>query len=143
MGLLTNFGQNKFEKTQNMKIYEKEPEPQKRLDEFADFPAEEPFNWRMYNNSQTREKIIVLTLLKELCNLLEGDAYIGKGRRSMPAGHMIFCMGLKVYSSLSSRRLISELELCRNKFFIHAIRHSRLTPSQASQMFSFLITRRK
>jgi len=106
-----------------MKIYEKEPEPQKRLDEFAYFEADEPFNWRAYNNSQTREKIIVLNLLKELCNILEGNAYLGKGRYSQPVAHMIFCMCLKVYSGTSSRRIISDLELCRSKNFIDKVPH--------------------
>jgi len=106
-----------------MKVYDKEPEPQKRLDEFADFPAEEPFNWRAYNKSQTGEKIIFINLLKDICNLIEGDAYIGKGRRSQHAAHMIFCMCLKVYSGFSGRRIISELELCKNKFFIESVPH--------------------
>jgi len=106
-----------------MKIYYKEPETPQRLDEFVNFEAEEPFNWRAYNNSQTREKIIVLNLLQELCNLLDGDTYLGKGRKSQPAKHMIFCMCMKVYCGTSSRRLISDLELCRNKNFINSVPH--------------------
>ena len=106
-----------------MKIYDKDPEPQKKLEEFADFPPDEPFNWRAYNNSQTREKIIVLNLLKELGDLMEGTPYAGKGRKPMPTNHMIFCMCMKVYSGYSSRRLISDLELCRNKNFINTVPH--------------------
>ena len=106
-----------------MKTYDKEAEPQKRLDEYAYFEADEPFNWRAYNNSQTREKIIVLSLLNELGNLVEGCPYSGKGRHPQPAKHMIFCMCMKVYCGTSSRRLISDLELCRNKNFINSVPH--------------------
>ncbi|MEK6886071.1 MAG: transposase [Nanoarchaeota archaeon] len=106
-----------------MKVYDKEPEPQKTMDEWANFEAEEPFNWRAYNNSQTREKIIVLNLLKELASMTEGNPYAGKGRHPQPVNHMIFCMCFKVYSGLSARRLISDLELCRNKNFINSVPH--------------------
>jgi transposase len=104
------------------KEYYENEKKQKRLGEFIDYEVE-PFNWRAYNNSQTREKIIVMNLLKELCGLLEGGAYLGKGRSSMPAGHMVFCMCFKVYTGLSSRRLISDLELCRSKNFISGVPH--------------------
>jgi len=99
-----------------MKITYKEPEPQKKLDDWAYFEAEEPFNWRAYNNSQTREKIIFLSLLKELCHLANVDTYAGSGRRPQEAGKMILCMCIKVYTSLGSRRLLPELELLKDKY---------------------------
>lgn len=94
---------------------------QKKLDEWG--IIHNPFDWSTYNRSQTKEKILFLKLLHELCNLTEGDTYIGKGRKPRPAPHMIFCMCLKVYLSTSSRRLVSDLELCRQKNYLQFVPH--------------------
>lgn len=105
-----------------MEIVERQPEPQKRLDEWG--IKIKPNNWGAYNNSQCKEKILLLTLLKDLCKTLDnGYSYIGKGRKPMPSDHMIFCMCLKVYSGTSSRRIISDLELCKRKGFLGTTPH--------------------
>lgn len=94
---------------------------QKKLDDWG--VIDNPFNWSNYNLSQTKEKTLFLRLLYELCNLTEGDAYMGKGRKPRPSPHMIFCMCLKVYLGTSSRRLISDIELCKQKNYIDFTPH--------------------
>ena len=57
-----------------MEVYDKEPEPQKRLDDWIDIEVKK-FDWRAYNNSQMREKIMFLSLLDDLCNLIDEDKF--------------------------------------------------------------------
>lgn len=95
---------------------------QKKLREWG-VEADKPFNWSAYNNSQTKEKIMFIELLNDLCQLIddkESDLY-GRDRKSI--AHKIFCIGLKSYSNTSSRRLISELELCKRKGFLNSVPH--------------------
>jgi transposase len=73
----------------------------------------ESFNWSAYNNSQMREKIMFLDLLGDICKLLDDDAL----------AHKIFCIGVKTYANTSSRRVISELELCKRKGWIQYTPH--------------------
>lgn len=104
-----------------MEITTREPEIQRRLDEWG-FPLKK-FNWTAYNNSQTKEKILFIKLLADLCDTLgETTSYI-KGRRPAQSKHMIFCMAMKIYSNTSARRLISELELCRKREWIRSTPH--------------------
>lgn len=80
------------------------------------------FNWSLYNKSQTREKILFLHLLKELCDLIPDQKH-DKGRKPEDTGNQIFCMCAKTYLNTSSRRLISELELCRRNQYIDKVPH--------------------
>jgi transposase len=106
-----------------MKITKRQQDPQRTLDQFGDGLRIIPFDWSTYNNSQAKEKILFLKLLNELCNLTDGKAYIRNGRKPQLASHMIFCMCLKVYLGTSSRRLISDLELCKRNYYIDSTPH--------------------
>jgi hypothetical protein len=106
-----------------MKITERKQDPQRTLDQFGDGIIITPFDWSTYNNSQMKEKILFFRLLHELCNFTEGYSYLGKGRRPQPAPHMIFCRCLKVFLGTSSRRLISDLELCKQKGYLDSTPH--------------------
>lgn len=105
-----------------MIIEEKIPEPQRKLDDCVAVPIK-PFNWRAYNNSQMREKIMFLKLLDDLCQMLDDDKHTFRGRRPASLSHQVFCMCLKVYLGTSSRRLISDLELCREKEYVDCVPH--------------------
>ena len=48
------------------------PDPQRKLDECVEIPIN-PFNWRAYNNSQMREKLMFLNLLDDLCQMVDDD----------------------------------------------------------------------
>jgi len=106
-----------------MIIEQREEEPQKSLDQFGDGIPIKPFNWRAYNNSQMREKIMFLRLLDDLCQMVDNDKNSFRGRKPASLSHQIFCMCLKVYLGTSSRRLISDLELCKEKGYVDCVPH--------------------
>ncbi len=72
-----------------------------------------PFSWSLYNESQTKEKMLFLKLLHELVYTQEADYNARK----------IFCMCLKVYEGTSSRRVISDLEMCKRMGYIYGVPH--------------------
>ncbi len=71
--------------------------------------------WAKYNQSQMREKILFMKLLRELCNTLP--------KRKYNMGDQIFCAVMKAYCLKSSRRIVGELELCRRAGFINHTPH--------------------
>jgi len=104
-----------------MEITQRKPEPQRRLDEWD--MIVKPFDWKTYNDSQTKEKLLFLKLLDDLCNLVDDDKYTLTGRKPKSLSHQIFCICLKIYLNTSSRRLISEIELCRRRGHLDAVPH--------------------
>lgn len=82
----------------------------------------EKFNWSQYNESQTKEKLIFLQLLKELCSTVKEPAH-DKGRSPATLRHRVFCMAMKVFHQTSSRRLISEIELCQRAGYLRKVPH--------------------
>lgn len=76
--------------------------------------------WSEYNMAQTHEKLIFRRLLYELCQIIE-EPIQAKGRPRLPFADMIFCVVLKVYSTVSARRFISDL---RKAQFNHYIQHT-------------------
>lgn len=96
-----------------MEVYQRKPNPQKKLDEFGDGIPIKPFDWKAYNNSQTKEKIMLIELLSDLCKILNNEKL----------AHKIFCICIKTYANTSARRIISELELCKRKEWIRYVPH--------------------
>lgn len=78
--------------------------------------------WTKYNRSQTKEKILFLRLLNELCNILP-KKYKSKGNKPLELSHIIFCLTMKNYCLKSSRRIIGELEICRRIGLIDKVPH--------------------
>ncbi|MEN7982612.1 MAG: transposase [Nanoarchaeota archaeon] len=81
-----------------------------------------PFNWSLYNKSQTKEKIIFMQLLKELCNVLP-EKYKIDTRHYIQLKHLIFCLCMKAYCLKSGRRIIGELEMCHRMGLIKKVPH--------------------
>src|SRR3989338_8725557 len=75
-----------------------------------------PQNWSAYNKAQTEE---AETFMKLLYNLTE-EIYkpYSFGRPSLNLGESIFCSALKVYSTLSSRRVASNYQTALDKKYI-------------------------
>ncbi|MBU0907855.1 MAG: transposase [Nanoarchaeota archaeon] len=69
-------------------------------------------DWKAYDTAQTNEKIIFMKLLKDLCGGVEQPAY-EFGRPQLPIGDMIFASALKVYSTFSLRRFMSDLKIAK------------------------------
>ena len=83
---------------------------------------EEKFDWTAYNESQTKEKLLFLELLKDLTRSLE-RTHVHEDKKTNRINRMVFCLGVKVYSNLSSRRVISDLEICRRAGHIKEVPH--------------------
>ena len=85
--------------------------------------------WAAYNASQVQEGELFATLLRELCDTVpQPPQPIGRPR--LPLSDMLYGMGLKVYSTLSTRRAMSGLRdavskgrMCREPSFSTPIRY--------------------
>lgn len=107
-----------------MEVFERVPDPQRRLDEFGDGLIVHPFDWKAYNKSQTNEKRLFMKFLNDLTKLIDGGiTYAGRGRKPQLSSHMVFCMCTKVYECFSARRLISDLEMCKKAGYIQHVPH--------------------
>ena len=62
--------------------------------------------WTAYNNAQIHEGELFATLLRSLCDTVPQPPQ-ANGRPRLPIGDMLYAMGLKAYSTLSTRRAMS------------------------------------
>jgi transposase len=83
---------------------------------------EKPFDWSLYNKSQTREKIIFMKLLTELCNTIPEKHRVAQ-RNYMQLRRIILCLCMKSYCLKSGRRIIGELEMCKRMGLINKVPH--------------------
>jgi transposase len=68
-------------------------------------------DWPNYNLAQTNEKIHFQDLLAELCRTIpEPAARPGPGRKPIPLADSLFAAAFKVYSTISARRFMCDLE---------------------------------
>ena len=84
-----------------------------------------PQEWHEYNQAQTNEKAKFQELLYELCRNVEElpRKNINAGRNRLPLGEMIFAVCFKVYSLVSGRRFISDLQEANRRGFISHTPH--------------------
>jgi len=78
--------------------------------------------WHEYNQAQTNEKARFLELLYQLCKGIE-EPIQTFGRPRLPYAEMVFAVCFKTYSTVSSRRFISDLNDAKNKGFISKVPH--------------------
>jgi hypothetical protein len=90
-----------------------------------------PQNWRAYDAAQINEKSKFQTLLHDLCKGINEQPHTGRGRPPIPLADAIYCAVFKVYSTVSSRRCISDIADAKAKGYI-----SR-TPCYASILHIF------
>ena len=64
-------------------------------------------SWTAYNLAQTNEQEIFGTLLREICATVPQPPQ-SKGRPRLPISDMLFAVGLKVYSTMSGRRAMTD-----------------------------------
>jgi transposase len=64
----------------------------------------------MYNEAQQTEKDRFQKLLFDLCRGLPNPEQVGAGRRRTSMANMVFACGLKVYTTVSSRRFACDLK---------------------------------
>jgi transposase len=78
--------------------------------------------WHEYNLAQTNEKSRFLELLFELCAGID-EPIQTFGRPRLSFSDMIFCTAFKIYSTVSSRRFISDLRDATEKGYISKTPH--------------------
>jgi transposase len=69
-------------------------------------------DWKAYDKAQINEKILFMKMLKDLCDNLEQPSY-KFGRPTLPISEMIFSSALKVYSTFSLRRFMSDMKIAK------------------------------
>jgi hypothetical protein len=83
-----------------------------------------PQEWTAYNKAQTNEKSKFQELLYALCQNIEDlPRKQGAGRTRLPLGQMIFCVVFKVFSTVSGRRFISDLQEAQRRGYISFAPH--------------------
>lgn len=97
-----------------------------------------PQNWPAYNQAQTAEKALFCHLLRDLCAGVPEPAQ-GKGRPRIPVADALFSACFKIYSTVSSRRFMSDLRDAHARGFVarawhfntvlKVIEDPRLTPT--------------
>ena len=65
--------------------------------------------WKAYNSAQTNEKARFLALLYELCSGID-EPIQSMGRTRQPMADMIFAAAYKVYTSVSTRRFMTDFK---------------------------------
>ena len=66
-------------------------------------------DWAAYNGAQEHEQEYFLRLLRELCDTIEEPPAKATGRPRMPLSDAVFAAGLKVYSTMSGRRAMTDI----------------------------------
>jgi transposase len=74
--------------------------------------------WPNYNKTQTHEKELFMNLLSDLSQDVEEPLY-KFGRPQLPLKDMVFSSTLKVYTTFSLRRFISDLRTAKEKGYIN------------------------
>lgn len=79
-------------------------------------------DWPAYNAAQTHEKARVADLLRGLCEGIVQPPH-GHGRPRLPLADVVFGAVLKVYSTLSGRRAMSDLRDCQGQGYMTKAPH--------------------
>ena len=84
--------------------------------------------WAAYNAAQVNEGDLFATLLRDLCDTVPQPPQ-ANGRPRLPLSDMLYGMGLKVYSTLSTRRAMSEIRGADSYRTFHkaGVRRNRLS----------------
>ncbi|MDT5157343.1 MAG: hypothetical protein QOH51_1700 [Acidobacteriota bacterium] len=77
--------------------------------------------WPAYNMAQTKEKAIFLYLLHELCQGVGSPAQYGRGQRRFPMEDMLFAMCYKVYSTISTRRFMTDFRDAHARGYVSSL----------------------
>jgi len=68
--------------------------------------------WKAYDTAQTNEKLLFMKLLRDLCDTMEQPSYIF-GRPKLPYSDMVFSSAMKVYTTFSLRRFMSDMKIAK------------------------------
>jgi len=76
--------------------------------------------WKAYDKSQTNEKLIFMKLLRDLSDTIEQPNY-KFGRPTLPISDMIFSSAMKIYSTFSLRRFMSDVKIAKEMRLIDSV----------------------
>ena len=76
--------------------------------------------WSAYDKSQTNEKLIFMKLLSDLTNYIEQPRY-KFGRPQLPMSEMVFNSVMKIYSTFSLRRFMSDVKIAKEMGLIDSV----------------------
>ncbi len=96
-------------------------------------------DWPAYHAAQTHEKAYFQALLSDLCQGIK-EPVQNRGRHRLPWSEIAFSAGSKVYSTVSTRRFMSELVQASAYGYISSVPHynSILTAFQSPDLTSLL-----
>jgi transposase len=77
-------------------------------------------NWPAYNKSQLNEKLFFMRLLEDLCSQVEQPKY-NFGRPQLPYSDMIFGIAIKIYTTFSYRRFMSDMKIAKRLKFVEKV----------------------
>ena len=69
--------------------------------------------WSAYDKSQTNEKLTFMKLLNDLCSYAEQPTY-EFGRPKLPVQDLLFSSVMKVYTTFSLRRFMSDIKIAKD-----------------------------
>jgi len=121
---IPNEKEDGLKRPNNRRRYELEQVIERNENNYRDFTSDRKFGqkWPEYNEAQTKEKLVFYRLIKELLDIIPNEKH-NFGRPRKPIKEMLFCCIIKIYTNVSSRRLISELELAKRAGYIHDVPH--------------------
>ncbi len=77
-------------------------------------------DWHAYNQAQTQEKELFQKFLFDLCSDIRNPLH-EMGRPSLPLADMIFASALKVYTTFSCRRFVTDMKEAKGNKYIDKI----------------------
>jgi transposase len=77
-------------------------------------------SWPAYNRAQVDEKDCVQSLLAALCDGVKQPDQI-MGRPRMPLGDLVYGAAMRVYTTRSARRAMSDIQACRKLGFVERV----------------------
>jgi hypothetical protein len=77
-----------------------------------------PQQWPEYNKAQVNEKRHFQELLHDLCEGIAEPTQVGKGNRLLPRRDAVFAAVYKIYSTVSARRFMTDLNESHSNGFI-------------------------
>jgi len=79
-----------------------------------------PQDWKSYDKVQTNEGLLFMKLLSDLCTHIEQPLY-KFGRPSLSQQDLLFCSTLKIYSTFSLRRFMSQAKIAKEMQLINKV----------------------
>ena len=76
-----------------------------------------PQDWNAYDQATTNQKIIFMRLLRDLTSNIQEPEY-RFGRPSLPLGDMVYSSVMKVFTTFSLRRFMSDMQIAKEKDYV-------------------------